>query len=544
VQIFRMSEDPSLRAKRLRVMFDILMESSDDDEDDKDSKARRVDDWGRHLRRGGWRPKAQQAPGEVGMAKWRHKWCLSKGYKLLQATKPGAPDPDGYWAQLFRARTGVPRSLFDEVVREADSYPEVASHARGDGQGRKGPSCIPLEIKVFGALYHMRNGGAITVAADVVDIDHQTLRRFIFTWSRAVVKHDYPKWVKWPQGQQLADNLALHARMGFPGMVSGSDGVAVHVTGVPWTRRNKFKGKDGAVLARNFNVSGNARRQIHHVHGSHDGHDNDKTMAQYDTFMQALKDGFYSEETFTLYTAVQGDGAPERQRGLWDLTDNGYHAWRVLQYPSKTPVDADDLAWSARAESVRKPASECIFGCYKKRWRLFAGVYDFGNVSLDQFARSQETFDSLFRVGCMLHNRLLHEDGIADLGTRESDWKRVDFARDLRRRIERMKAAAAATSLPASRSGIRNEDGDDEIQYEASHTVLHAKLRKHFACARDRGEVHWLRTAKHARGLRRDERPLEAGHRRCGEDRDVDDDDVVHSDFEDEGGDDDEDDGE
>ena len=65
--------------------------------------------------------------------------------------------------------------------------------------------------------------------------------------------------------------LCLYVRSSV--CVRGDMCVCVQVNGVPWSERNKHKGKDSGILTRAFNVSGNVRRRIYHVHGSHPGGD-------------------------------------------------------------------------------------------------------------------------------------------------------------------------------------------------------------------------------------------------------------------------------
>ena len=494
------------RIKRLRVVVEHLLQSSDDE----DEAQPHMDQYGNHLRRGGYHPTPQQQPDATGQQKWRHPWQASKLSKIFARTD--TYDETSFGGKLFRSRTSVPRILFDELVTEAQRYPELPDHRAGDGQGKRGPSCIPLRIKLGGVLNWMRMGGSITSAADFADIDVQTLRRFGKSWARAVMLHEYSKHVCVPTGVALDNILEVHAKHGFPGMLDGVDGVTVQVRGVPWSERNKHKGKDSGVLTRAFNVSGDVRRRIYHVHGSHPGWDNDKTMARFDQHMQAMRRREIVG-SFRLYTSAEGDGAPETLSTLYQLSDNGYHAWVSTQYPSKHPSGEDDLYWSARGESVRKNESECIFGILKMRFLLFAGIFDFGRCGPDDYDKRVATFDDYFRVVCMLHNRLQDHDGISDLGTFPHDWKPVNFAHDLaRRRARLLQAAGAGGVLPADRTNILEDDAE-QPQYEIGHDVLHAKLVRHYACARVRGEVKWLHTAKWSRGLRLDTRPLEAGHR-------------------------------
>ena len=521
------------RAKRLRVMVDLLMADSSSDEDAEPS---RVDADGRHVRRNGWKPQPQQQPGAAGIKKWRVDWSGSKLDKIMQRTD--LYHKGSFGAKLFRSRLGVPRVLFDDLLAECRSYPEIKDHCAGDGQGIHAPSTVPLWVKLGAALNWMRQGGAMVSAADFAGMDPQTMRRFVRRWAAAVVHVQYPQHVKVPEGSELVSTLQLHARMGFPGMLAGTDGVDVMVTGVPWVERDRHRGKACDTLTRGFNVSGSARRKIFHVEGSFDGGTNDKTKSRYDQLMQDLHTrAKYRNVAYELYVAL--DGRSETEVGLWLLTDNGYHFWRSTQFPSKYPYDDDDLAWSARSESVRKPSSECIFGILKKRSRLFAGVFDFGNLSVEQYKRSVPHFDNLFRVACMLHNRLQEHDGIADLGDHEDDWRPVNLALDIDRRMRRLRAEAEhGASLPPLRHMFVVQEGD-EVQYDMEHDVLHRKLVTHYTAARHLGEVKWLRTAKASRGLRRDCRPLLPGHRlHSGESNEVElDDDAIYESDLDEGAD-------
>ena len=465
--------------ERLRLILEILLDETSSEEEDL-SKRSRMDAKGHHVRQGGWHSKPKQFPELKGQAAWRHNWVDSKLNKMLLRTD--TYDENGYGGKLFRSRTGVPRKLFDVLLDEAKGYVELQNH---EDENRRGPRCIPMQIKLCATLNWMRQGGSFTSAADLADVAVETLRRFAVMWAHAVVKHDYPKHVRVPEGEKLAEDLQVHAKLGFPGMLAGTDGVAVQVSNTPWVLKQKHKGKDTSISCRSFNVSGTARKRVIHVHGSHPAGDNDKTMAKFDTFLQGVKNlTIGDKETFMVYTCEEGDGNPEHMSGLWIMTDNGYHRWRCTQFPSKHPIDNNDLIWSARAESVRKPSSECIFGIIKVRFLLFAGVFDFGRCGMKAFEKRVAHFDSLFRVACMLHNRLQDHDNISDLGTRESDWKDVNFGLDKSRRLARMQQVAGAGGiLPGTRNALLAES-QDVAEYEASHDKLHAKLCMHFQHAK------------------------------------------------------------
>ena len=77
-------------------------------------------------------------------------------------------------------------------------------------------------------------------------------------------------------------------------------------------------------------------------------------MAKWDAFMQDLRrsDGPYSEFEFEVRTGP-GEGDVLTVKGLWAMTDGGYHAWRCLQYPDHLDASIWGRRHSKRMESVR-----------------------------------------------------------------------------------------------------------------------------------------------------------------------------------------------
>jgi hypothetical protein len=333
--------------------------------------------------------------------------------------------------------------------------------------------------------------------------------------------------VKIPSGDERDKVLHIHASLGFPGCVTFCDGVHRPVDRVPYTQTNAHLSGKEKHPTRVVNVFGDVRGVVHHCDVSHQGTHNDKTLAKYDPFCQGLKDGtacgddgkLYSDVKFDLYTSSDGD--VKTHRGLYAFTDNGFHAWRCFQYPSKEAVSLDDDRWSTRGESVRKPSSECIFGVIKKRFPIFKDNWTFsGNANWDN---AVETFDNMWFFALMLHNRLLHYDGLYDRGYHESDFVMLNVAVDRDRLLQR---PIGQNNVPARRGAFMMEEDEDDATYDPDHDSLHLALVTHFKYAWERNEIKWLKTAKVCRGLRADTRPLGPGHRRH----------VVGGDAEDEGG--------
>lgn len=439
--------------KRAAFAAELFLDS--DDSDDEPSSPSRRDALGRHVRKGGWEPEAHQNPNGTGMAKWRHPWETSKLWQLLQ--RPETYDEGGYWGRIFRARTGCPRKLFDQLVVEVKGYREVRTHQSGDGV--KAPPTIPVELKLAAFLRFMRMSGLLQGHADYADIDVETLRRFGKAWTAAVVKWEYEKHVYPPAvgTDEFRLVMAVHARCGFPGCVGMTDGVHVFVDMVPWSLHNDHLGKEGSPT-RGFNVTGDYRRIIHFVHRSHAGGDNDKTLSRYDEHMQRIKlKELYADVEFDLYS--EQDGTVEKHRGGWLLTDNGYHPWRVLQYPPKVSDSMAMAQWGRCAESLRKPGSECIFGVTKRRFHRLKDGWTFGRGA--DWGKACIEFDNIFMVACMLHNRLLRYDALDDIGSKESDFKRVTAKVD-RSRVH----ASGGLHAPSNASGLYEDaEGNEESQY-------------------------------------------------------------------------------
>ena len=102
--------------------------------------------------------------------------------------------------------------------------------------------------------------------------------------------------------------------------------------------------------------------------GSHLGTRNDLTMSTLDDLMSSLKAGtFFPEVTFHL---LDEHGASQEWHGLYTITDNGFHKWRICQFPdTATRLNNGACGRGRSLESVRKDV-ECAFGRLKARFRV------------------------------------------------------------------------------------------------------------------------------------------------------------------------------
>jgi hypothetical protein len=149
---------------------------------------------------------------------------------------------------------------------------------------------------------------------------------------------------------------------------------------------------------------------------------NDKTIVQFDSFVNNLR----SEELFTKFKFqtkqidLTEDGSHELKEyehsGAYLICDGGYHRWRCLQAPIAHAYVYSEVRWSKWLESVRKDV-ECTFGIMKKRFSLLKYGYRFNKKS---------QCDNVFKVCCILHNMLLHEDHLDDKWDNDDENDEMD----------------------------------------------------------------------------------------------------------------------
>ncbi len=93
-------------------------------------------------------------------------------------------------------------------------------------------------------------------------------------------------------------------------------------------------------------------------------------------------DGFASSvrksPLYTQYPYKMEDSAGREyiHRGLYLISDNGYHRWRALVCPIKESSVPDEIQFSKWLESVRKDI-EGTFGLLKKRFRFLKNPFLF-----------------------------------------------------------------------------------------------------------------------------------------------------------------------
>ena len=247
-------------------------------------------------------------------------------------------DEDCREGKAFRAKFRVPRSVFDAVVHRANQCAQFSDQCRKRGSHRH-----PLVLKVAAWFRVLAKGVDFEAVEEVANISAECLRVFFHAFSAWFVRSYWPEVVKLPEGHELQLVLRCYAKLGYPGAVGSTDGVHF-----PWDRAPAgshwlYKGKESMpTVAANVTVAHNLK--VLHSTELFGGATNDKTMAQWDRLIQAIKTrARYADVVYELYNK---DGQPVQHKGAYLIVDNGYHKWRCLQAPAKVGATQEMAFWS------------------------------------------------------------------------------------------------------------------------------------------------------------------------------------------------------
>ena len=114
---------------------------------------------GKRRRRGGWKnlkPRYGDANATTYLEKFRYKYWKSAIWKQLQ--DEDTADEGCFQAADFRAEYGVPRFVFDEFVKLAESTPGLECKAVKGASRMKGACAVPLKHKLACCLWKWRAG--------------------------------------------------------------------------------------------------------------------------------------------------------------------------------------------------------------------------------------------------------------------------------------------------------------------------------------------------------------------------------------------------
>ena len=258
----------------------------------------------RKKRKGGWHPKPRQylfweRPPTASKAQlWEHDHSQCKLWRWLRVYSD--QDRCGYEEKQFREQFGVPRDVYHHYYDLLKNVHGIGDKVKGDKL--KGRRSKPLKLKLLAWLLWMREGLTFKRAAYLSDMDANTFRRFAKKLNNWLVMNEYHKHVHMPAGDDIPRVMAKFQKLGFPGAITTADGVHVAWENCPASERHLNTGKEG-YPTRVFNCCVGPNREFTHVHGSHPGARNDKTIARFDPVFSALRTGtLYHDQRFTLRT--------------------------------------------------------------------------------------------------------------------------------------------------------------------------------------------------------------------------------------------------
>jgi hypothetical protein len=343
---------------------------------------------------------------------------------------------------------------------------------------------VPLELKILGVLRRLGRGGSFDECWDGSSMSEHTSRDFFYDFCSRFSQTFYSEYVTIPTSREDIDRIKrTYEKLGFPGAVGSIDAVHVRWDKCPASYRSACKGKEPyPTLA--YECIVDHTKRILSATRSHPGARNDKTIIRYDSFMMEIKNGRYKDETFELYNL---DGSKVQQKGLYVISDNGYHRWDVLQCPLKHTSNDDAAVWSCALESVRKDV-ECTFGILKHRFRILRNPIEI---------HSQDRIDDAFFTCCILNNLLLKYDGY-DKRWDSVIWKNEDpdghrherYDGRLKRIDDRAKKRAQAAKVDTLRAFVRD---DEPFEEDDRFFELRAKLIRHYKVAKAKiTEILWL----------------------------------------------------
>ena len=415
-----------------------------------------------------------------------------------------------YDGRLFRRTFGVPRKVFDFLLSEVQKVDALKD--KGEGAGR-GQTRAPAALQLMAALYRLRKACDTHTLFWLTRLGVSTLHR----WFHAFVEHfaDGPVFKEWVHAAatdaELAEDMHVYEKMGFPGAFCSQDGVHLIWEKCPSKQCAMHKREGFPSLG--FNVTVNHAKRIRAVAGAYPGTRNDKTLAYHDQFTIGLRTGAMRlrggravrDVPYDLYSV---DGSVQRLKGPWIVCDGGYHRWRVYQGPLKFSSDKNKLRWTKRLESVRKDV-ECTFGILKKRFRVLKTPLTFMTAS---------TVSHVMRTCCVLHNILLEHDGLATIGQEEGDWLQADLdADEVRVYREREAELLRRYSAVVPARDVTREDRREVREW----AMLREQLMVHFTYVRNRRRLLWPKPAAQGRDpvrahiLPREEPASDEEHEEC-----------------------------
>ena len=192
--------------------------------------------------------------------------------------------------KVFRRRFRVPFSMFKSIVSEAREWVISEENKFGDVTADcTGTEGVPFELKVLGALRMSAKGCSFDAIAELSGMSISTMQLFYHTFWEKFVAVFRERWIYYPvTAVDAADNLAVYARLGFPGAIGSVDCTHVRWFRCPALFQNTYSGKEKkATIA--YEVTVNHSGRCLHISDGHPGSRNDRTIVKTDKLVMDLK---------------------------------------------------------------------------------------------------------------------------------------------------------------------------------------------------------------------------------------------------------------
>jgi len=402
-------------------------------------------------------------------------WCRlyvdideEKRQRLLDRTTVAAKE--------FQTRFRMWYSQFVDFMAFVDSVKPFEE----DGFGRLNPianRAAPLQLYVLGALRILGRHWTFDDLSESTFISRERHRTFFHKFIAFGASLLFAKYVRAPATPEEVESCMYeYDQAGFPGCIGSVDSTYIWHLACSAGLRNQMHAKEARAVVRvEFVV--NHRGKILSCTDMFKGIMNDKSIANFDDFIQELKRGdnpLYDKEFITL----DANGTETKERGLYLLCDGGYNKWKCLMTGDNSWSEKPNVAWRAMLESLRKDV-ECVNGILKARWKILQS-----GIRLHEGSAVQQVVHTCVA----LHNMLLDANGLderfdhAEEPTVQMDRAEADRFRQLEKDF-----AAEEIAEGMKRKGAEEEEG---------FKPRRKRLIEHFTYKRGRREIKWMSRSK------------------------------------------------
>jgi hypothetical protein len=401
---------------------------------------------------------------------------LNSGDYRIETTKAG---------RNFRRKFRVSASLFDFIVATVlhrGLFPEY--DAKGSGKDAFSRPIPSLQVKMLIVFRVLGSGCEFAAAYDSTKVDEQTARKFFYRFNFIFARSLYREWVHVPSTQkEIDETLAIYLRLGLPGAIASTD--CFHLFWDRCPAQLKVDCRNGRYKRCTlvWSVCNDHHRKIYSITDPFNGCVHDKTISQYDCFIQSVHRKTVPLFANVQYTLFDELGRPQIREGAWILCDNGYHKWTCMQMPPSTCTSQSEVIFREVLESARK-TTECLIGILKNRFWILKNPLRM---------HSKQDIANVMYTCAVLHNMLLHYDGFDKLWTPE-DWLTLDPvpSDDENEDDKRAKLRRLIPPERLQEYHLPTPESDVATVIESGHFELRNALVKNLSYLWDKGEVEHL----------------------------------------------------